>query len=685
MKTNKFFNILASALSVLFISACAGIEPEVGPNGGDNSELFPEVVVNDHLVAGDVFEMSFTPSADWEVSVPQETITWFSIEDRGVKGNYKISGKAGQACNLKINVSAKELNQVKSCDVTMTANGESRVIAKLTRIAETTELVAYSVLVENENFVYDSSTESFTFEEAETKEIALIKPYGGSDFRTYLRVKASAPWVISLPEWAEVFDVPEAFVESADIRIIGKDSKLPLDGASGKVTFHAKANGDSKGALIKEYDITIPGCRNVLEVGHELNSSLDGIHFNYVGKLRNEAGGYVEEPFTSTFTGPRAARTVAIELVNGKYQEASWVKLSESSWNSEAGSPVLQERNISITVDKNNGEERKAVLVVLPATMEGKDIFDANDGIISGEAIKEGFFHVDIIQEPYIDPANLDFMEMIASPSDLASVGVAFENADSKNETFTSFKADEAFTLTYTRDWSQDNGFFFINKEFTGYKVYDESKHEVTSEGHWLSLESSEGNYRVIMTPSEVRQEGYIVFYTQQKVGGITMAAKNVAVVHCIFDPAAEIDPGVTGIKFTPESANVAEMAGAKLTDYTNGPVEHPYYKDNAEYGCPIYHLLYTMQDMPLSLFIPSGITLYTINPWSSTKAFRVNDLNHEETAGKLDYDGSVTIYMEPIEEGQEVSEATILFYGGSGSADVKLALVCTLDLSGTN
>jgi hypothetical protein len=125
-------------------------------------------------------------------------------------------------------------------------------------------------------------------------------------------------------------------------------------------------------------------------------------------------------------------------------------------------------------------------------------------------------------------------------------------------------------------------------------------------------------------------------------------------------------------------------MAGATLEKVTEGPLYDKY----KEFMVPIYHLKYTMENMPLLLSVPTTARSYVPNPYDRRSFFLINGLNYDETIGEFErIDGGVQVYMI-MPDGLDYIQGVLFFYdtknaSNAGGENTVLVLVCTLDLTG--
>lgn len=660
MKKNNIFRLFAALLTgcAMTVVSC---DPEI-PVETVTAE-FPEMT--SHTVTpGSEVELSVTGNMDWTVSVPEQTLQWFWIQEGTFKVN-RISGKADQTSVVVIGVSAtEEFDTDRECEVTMTMGGESKVIAKLVRPAKETSLTLYAAVVEDGEiqFVEDGSGYQYAADEAES--IDLI--WTGSDFRLPVKVESNFPWTIKTPQWARL-DVPSDATGTRQLVIYGVPSLYPLEAASGQLQFLA---GDE---VVKEYTLNIPGCKDIFS--YKLDMSLTEIVFNFAGQVKTMTG-FIDGPVTATVSGTSGVRVLPFELVEGKYAVAdsegpAWLHMEMTDYDETEGADVLQSRTVTVSTDLNEGDDRNAVIFFLPPDC-GDDVNDLfNDSL---DAVNEEYvqYSVPVTQLS----SDQEFIAMLSNPSDMAASGATF-SVSSNEELFTMFgNTRYAYELVYTNQYARDQARMVFTSAVTSYKVYDETGVDMTAtDGFFLSVVMDDDMLGgVIDMVSETRKKGYVVMYGTS--GNV------LAVVECVIDPE-EVIGEVADVSFIGESVMYAPIVGATLDDVSDDSAFSHYREGNAL----VYHLKYTMPAMPMTISIPSSIKKHTVNPYTFRHNIRVNDLKYDEDfvngvlGGVALVDGGVTIYME-MPEGRDYLRGNIIF--SNSSDETILILVCTLDLRET-
>lgn len=644
MKKNNISGFFAALVmgSALFAASCEK------PSEETPAPEFPQLIEKT-VAPGESVTIPVQANLDWEISVPENGLQWFWIQD-GAFQLYRLSGKAGEA-EVVIGVSAtEEFDNDRVCEVTMTMGGESKVIARLVRPSKEKHLTVYAAVVVDGEVQFNETGDSYLYETEEAESLDMI--WTGSEFRLPIKVESNYNWSIKTPEWARV-DVPSDGVGEKNLIVYGVPSAYPLDAASGKLQF---MSGEK---VVKEYTVNIPGCKDIFS--YKMDMSITELEFNYQGQIK-VATGFIDGPASGYVSGADGIRVIALSRNESGFSTdaPSWLEVNVDEYDRTEGADVLQQRNFTVSAALNEGDNRHAALLFLPPTLSA-----AASDLFEGTEIKEEYqqYAVPVTQLS----SDQEFISMLANPSDMAAGGATF--AVSENEDLYSRfgQTRYAYELVYTNQYARDNARMIFTSAVTSYKVFDENG--------FLSMtldEDMKGG--VVDMVSETAQTGHVVLYG---------ATGNVlAVIECRFDPE-EIIGEVADVAFIGESVMYAPMVGATLEDVS----EDPSFSQYREGQALVYHLRYTMPAMPMTISIPSSIKKHTVNPYMFRHNIRVNDLKYDEDfvngvlGGVALVDGGVTIYME-MPEGRDYLRGNIIF---SNSADETiLVLVCTLDLRET-
>lgn len=644
MKKNNISGFFAALVmgSALFAASCEK------PSEETPAPEFPQLIEKT-VAPGESVTIPVQANLDWEISVPENGLQWFWIQD-GAFQLYRLSGKAGEA-EVVIGVSStEEFDNDRVCEVTMKMGGESKVIARLVRPSKEKHLTVYAAVVVDGEVQFNETGDSYLYETEEAESLDMI--WTGSEFRLPIKVESNYNWSIKTPEWARV-DVPSDGVGEKNLIVYGVPSAYPLDAASGKLQF---MSGEK---VVKEYVVNIPGCKDIFS--YKMDMSITELEFNYQGQIK-VATGFIDGPATGYVSGADGIRVIALSRNESGFSAdaPSWLEVNVAEYDRTEGADVLQQRNFTVSVALNEGDNRHAALLFLPPTLTA-----AASDLFEGTEIKEEYkqYSVPVTQLS----SDQEFISMLANPSDMAAGGATFAVSENEDLYNRFGQTRYAYELVYTNQYARDNARMIFTSAVTSYKVFDENG--------FLSMtldEDMKGG--VVDMVSETAQTGHVVLYGTE--GNV------LAVIECRFDPE-EIIGEVADVAFIGESVMYAPMVGATLEDVS----EDPSFSQYREGQALVYHLRYTMPAMPMTISIPSSIKKHTVNPYTFRHNIRVNDLKYDEDfvngvlGGVALVDGGVTIYME-MPEGRDYLRGNIIF---SNSADETiLVLVCTLDLRET-
>ncbi len=683
---------------------------------------FPECV-EVTVESGEQFVLKFDANLDCKVSVPENTFQWFWIQD-GTFKQLEKSFKSGSN-EVVIGVSpVEEFDTNRSCEVTLVMGGQEQVIARLVRFAKNATHTVYVAKVENGEAVFLPDGSGYEYETEEVESLDLY--WVGSSYRLPVKVEANYNWRYEGPEWMTI-DIPENVEGIQNLVIEGVPTKLPLDDASGKLTF---VNGSD---VVKEYTVTIPGCRDIFS--YSVANSLTELEFNAKGHYKTSSGFIQANPEEGmddiyfSIYGTDGIRVVVLSVSADKYSTTvpSWLHLDIPDYNTSEGAEVLQKRTVRVTVDENAGEERNAAILVLPRSVETSesDLFDAS-------GIKEDYrqYLIPVKQLSSKQP----FVSLLSNPSVAAAAGARL-TATSDPELFTKFGETKwAFDLLYNNQYARDEARLVFDSAVASAEIYDadadpivfefanvyseaveaskemvagdriyvradeldkEDSSKIIAAGGWYEVEEpgkikaiecdtfilsatldNRGYNGVIDMMSEEYALGYVVL---KGADGAVLA-----VVRCEIDPTVEIGE-IPDVEFTLESLMKAVQVGASLVNVSDDPKYRNYKAGNA----PLFLLTYTQENQPLSIKIPATVKKHTVSPEMYKSYIRVNDrifddeffVNGMHTGIEI-IDGGVTIYIDMPEDKRpkKVFQGFINFTNESN--DIIFVLICKIDLN---
>ena len=147
-----------TTISLLLLAvACTPTPNGEGEEPQPEQPNFPEAVV-ENVLPGSHFTLNIEPNYDWEVAIPQSVAAYYSIVD-GENIAYKVRGEAGTHTVTIAVADVQLFDEQPVCEVTMTMQGQSELIATLTMTATARELKIYPVAIENDAFSYATEGE----------------------------------------------------------------------------------------------------------------------------------------------------------------------------------------------------------------------------------------------------------------------------------------------------------------------------------------------------------------------------------------------------------------------------------------------------------------------------------------------------------------------------------------------
>lgn len=818
MNTKNIFKAIVTAafLVSVMMTSCTK-DPDNGGAGSAGEPTFPELVEN---YAVDTLEtipaIVFTPNYDWEITIPVEVRQWFWFKD-GSMNVRRLTGKASKdpiyiyVCESEY----RDFDKNHSCEVTLTMDGKSQVVAKYMIRAKERALAVYSAMWDNGSLKVEQREDvdengnvvvkdCYVYPQEEATSASLQWSASDADFRAPIKVEANCEWDVEKPEWLEL-NVPEnnsgivelvltgesltdvsgtvvfksgdeqlaqinislpscndisvysakvsdgdleygedgyAYTEDSvsevsllwlgnDFRIpvkvdskcnwtlvcpdwltvssdnekttgeilmtmMGVPSKYPLEATSGKIAF-MKEN-----VLLKELDVNFPGCKDILQYG--IAMSLTSLDYDYEGFAKTSVG-YEDVVITGDVLSTNDARIFAVETTGGNLAEnPDWFTITISSWNNADGADVLQNRTMSFDVTENTGNERSAVMFILPATVTASASELFNEDL----SVKEEYaaYAVPVVQKSknYSDYITINPVE---------DADFTFVRAD---ETRTAELAEIfgetqfAYVLTYEKMYASDDAAMYMAIPYTSVKVFDKDdviNDKSGDDSFWLNYVNyvDANNYGVVrmyidMTLPTSASTGYVVFY--DSMGSV------LAIVECVSPFKEEIvtppDPGeednylsdeygnkfeLNDTYFTNKSA--AKAAGVTMYECKSGPYYDQYKEFCVEDEIPIMILEYTDVDTEIEIKVPTSISYWSVMPYVYRSYITLNGERIESTQGimsrstnkvKIKMSESVFTDREQIEaDGAKGCGLKVLLHKDMGTESPSMVIFCRLNV----
>jgi len=318
--------------------------------------------------------ITFVPNMDWEISVPNETISFFWIIDEE-KGNVnKIKGKAGsQKVTVRIGITDEpDFNKDIRCNVTMKMGDQERVIAEYTLLKSVREFKAYPGEVDERGFIVfrEEGGLEYRKESSDNIEIAYHRTYG---FALPVRLSSGVNYdMIDSPDWMDVelySKSPVGLGARGDCEVlfrVKEGVELPVDEPlTGAVVFSVRKNRED---ILKTLNVSFKPLTGFVswESDTEIFFDGDGV---YGGGITEGQNYYAAEVYSSEGVIFFAAAEFTREGMQGTFwtgTDVDWVTISDSWDNSGA---AFQRREVTIRMTPNTGAERSADIYAIPASL----------------------------------------------------------------------------------------------------------------------------------------------------------------------------------------------------------------------------------------------------------------------------------------------------------------------------
>ena len=650
MKTNFWKSAAAFVLGMAAMVACDSTEIQAPAD-----PTFPSLITNNYVGAGETLEISFDANYAWDVEVSDESYAYFKLID-GEQEVQKISGAAGAGQSVKVKVTdIADDNNSYVGEIYMTMNGITKKVAYYVLPGKLTTVSLYPAILEEWegelSFAYNedwSSDLTYAYETVQTSTINLINIGGFYPAEQRALMEAHFDWTVEKDDWLTVMIQGDSENEkfgtpgTHEIWFRVDPAVYPANGADTKITFKKAADQ----SVVAEYRVILQPAPVTVDI---MGMYPRPLTFDQFARVKTNDGFMELEEGQSlgSVSGTKNIRCVAIENANGAYNVASWVNVSLSEWDATEGNDGIQERELFVSVQANNGAERTATLFVLPemyADVALSQLFDAN-------GVKEEYAKYSVSLTQVV----LDYITFSKSNEELAASFASYEKVTSDHANaslLTDFNTDCVYKLTYADPFACFDATFSLLSEFAAYEILDAAKQPAT-EGFWVALEGdySDG-YNVIANFDALPEvpEAYVVFKDA-----------NNAVLGVIYVLKGEKAPG----SIVGDNANYFGLSwfGGSMVELTSGEVYDAY----KSHGCPIFHLTYdswSIRDMPISVVIPSYDS-YEVTETSNASYYKV----------EVSYEGADPTIMMMLPEDVMNDSAVLVFKKGEA---VVFVLQCT-------
>lgn len=501
MKTNFWKSAAALTLGLAAMVAC-----EKGPKEEPKNEapVFPTEVIEKNVEAGETVELTFAANLDWELSIPASEQTKYWLDDAGMPAS-KVSGKAGNQTVSVVFSEDEYYDENVLCNVTLTMGGQSKVIAKLTRLAINRSLEVYTAEKSDWSFKSTYGTEKAT-------ALELTTFTGDVTYTLPIQVVANYDWSLALPEWCEgaIKDAESLSGKAGqvvEVLLTGKLSEAVKAGATGFAKFIDAADN----AKSEDLALSLPAFENRIE-------------FTEPATMDFAADGTASHPTLAYVLGMKGFVVKALEY------DGTWHATSFADWVTATVDPesatqdILQQVAFTLSVSENTGSDRVADLFVFPASMANVKVEDLCNPNKCDEFNDEyAPYHVGRVTQagvpmPYISEYTDAMMGIETYEASLAPY--------TENQWWSSLvggvSVANQYELNYWHEWSELTMLF--DSAFASYKIFDFDFNEVAADADfWLIFSAWAGNTKgkVTMDPAKFNNpnaevpESFVVFYDE--------------------------------------------------------------------------------------------------------------------------------------------------------------------------
>lgn len=504
MKTNFWKSAAGLVLGLTAMVACEEDKPVVV------DPVFPSEVIEQNVAASEEVEIKFEANLDWELSIPASEQNKYWLDDAGMPAS-KVSGKAGNQTVTVVFSEDEYYDANVVCEVTLSMGGQSKVIAKLTRLAINRTLEVYTAKVGEWGF-----DDEFNTTKAETIELTTFE--GDPLYAMPVKVVANFDWNLSLPAWCKGEVVAEGAAAESLSGKAGQAVELVL---AANLTAEVKDGASDFAKFIDAADNS-----KTIEIALSLPAFADRLEVSEPASLEFAADGSSARPAISYVLGMEGFVVRALGF-NGEWHDTSyadWVTAEIENGNPES-TEVLTLSAVYFSAAENTGKERVADIFIFPASMANVaadaicDIYSPTCGFLPQY---EKYYIGRLTQAGKAAPYISEYNDMMSGVETNKASLTAYETSQWWASMVGGLSATNQYELTYWDQWSELTLQF--DAPFAEYKIFDYDFIEVTGaalDTFWIWFTNWSDKGKVMMDPSLFNNpnaespESFIVFYDE--------------------------------------------------------------------------------------------------------------------------------------------------------------------------
>ncbi len=658
----KIFRLMSGLMcACALFTACSDDEPIIPE--------FPTSQVVKTVEAGEVVSFTINPNLNWEVSINEEEATFFQLLD-GTNPVYKLRGMAGSH-EIKVQVADLiDMDEDHVCEVSLTMEHQTEVIAVLTLNKIAREIAIYPVKVD-EYGAFEYATEgdlTFAYESTTVGDsgVALTWPDGMTGFMSRVKVVSNFDWTIDgTPEW--IMPMDGGVAGETELWIQADPTKYPLEASEAELSF---VDANNTEAVATKMKVSIPAAGDVLTISGFAEVS----KFNAEGQFfHSMMGDYMDGTSNGYVTSTENVQVVALTFVEqwgmmNPEIEPAWLTLEMEEWDTAEDAGVIQERMLHVGAMANDSDARKAYVFVLPADVaaDAYSIAEMADGMPTGNIAEAylPYLATTVEQEGAAKEASLTCQNEFGDATLTVVNGGGWPYNELGN-------AQEFYELLYSSEWADDDTTFSSSKEISNIYISILNANgsfvdaENDQDASWVTFwkNGAGTSFRINVDPTHATAENALNLNTGDYEAGVYVefADGTAAIIYLRYNENATAGGDGVSLAFSyPEYA--VDMDGSSLVELTSGDLYDMY----SEYGAPVWHVTFTKVAHTMSML--TGIS----TEWIAT-------LENELDAEWLSFEGGSEFQTVITDEAGNGKTGAIIFRDGSNV--IKLVLLCTLNI----